>query len=101
MSITLYKKGETTPHTFTQSVRDLKDTTKGGGEFTRAEVTAGDWIFYAKKDYRGDVKDVKKVKGDEKHVTITSVNGSMFLVDAGLILFEEFRFRGERKVLRI
>ena len=99
MSITLYKKDDTTPYTFTQSKPILQD--KDGKKFITADVTAGNWIFYAKEHYHAQSNDVRRVMGGEKHVNIQSVNGSMFLVDEGLILFKDFGFRGERKVLRI
>ena len=98
MSITLYKRNDTKPYTFTQSEPNLLQDKE---KFIRADVTAGNWIFYAKEDYHADVNDVRRVMGGEKHVNIHRVNGSMFLVDEGLILFKEFGFRGERKVLRI
>ena len=104
MSITLYKKGESTGSTFTQSEPNLVGA---GREFTIANVTAGTWILYTDINYNkegnkeGKNQTFKIVHGDQKGVKIDSVNGSMFLVDEGLILFEHFGYGGDRKVLRI
>ena len=67
--------------------------------FTIADVKAGNWIFYEGQDYHGP--SVKKQRVVESHVSISDVNGSVFLVEEGLILFKDTDFRGERKVLRI
>ena len=100
MAITLYKDEESFLQgkgvTFTQSRASLlKD-----GKFTIADVKAGNWIFYEGQDYHGPL--VKTVRSVEKHVTINGVIGSVFLVEKpSLILFKDFGYRGERKVLRI
>ena len=104
MSITLYKKGESTGSTFTQSEPNL--LVGAGGEFTIADVTAGTWIFYTFPNYNKEKtsdkpQSYKKVEGGEQEVDIKRVNGSMFLVDEGIILFEHFKYGGDRKVLRI
>ena len=103
MSITLYRDKESTGCTFTQSEPNLPS--EDGEKFKIANVTAGTWIFYTDKNYNktreGETQSYKKVEGGEKHVDITDVNGSMFLVDEGLILFEHFGYGGERKVRRI
>ena len=99
MSITLYKDEESFLQgkgvTFTQSRANLQED----GIFTIADVKAGNWIFYEGQDYHGP--SVKTVRDVEKHVTISDVNGSVFLVEEGLILFKDTDFRAERKVLRI
>ena len=95
MSITLYDE-QSKAYQFAESQPDLQK------KYTEAEVTAGTWIFYTEPDYKkgkGCSKIVKPSE-DECRVDITSANGSMFLVDAGLILFEGFGYGGERKVLR-
>ena len=100
MSITLYEDEKSFTEgkgvTFTQSRASLlKD-----GKFTIADVKAGNWIFYEGQDYHGPL--VKTVRNVEKHVTINGVIGSVFLVEnPSLILFKDFGYRGERKVLRI
>ena len=99
MSITLYEDEKSFKEgkgvTFTQSRANLlKD-----GKFTIADVKAGSWIFYGSKDYHGQVKPVTVV---QNQVNISDVNGSVFLVEKPkLILFKDFDYRGERKVLRI
>ncbi|KAM7449981.1 hypothetical protein ABFA07_002346 [Porites harrisoni] len=96
MSITLYEDEKSFTEgkgvTFTQSRANLlKD-----GKFTIADVKAGNWIFYERQDYHGPL--VKTVRDVEKHVTISGVNGSVFLVEnPELILFKDFGYRGERK----
>ena len=53
-------------------------------------------------DKEGGTEDTFKiVKHGVKVVDITSVNGSMFLIDGGIVLFEHFLYGGDRKVLRI
>ena len=101
MSITLYESKNLPGHKFTQSELDLQKY----GNFKIADVTAGNWIFYTLKDYnKGAGKhSYKRVMGVEKHIDITDVNGSAFLVDPvdELILFEHFGYGGKSKVLRI
>ena len=100
MSITLYEDEKSFTEgkgvTFTKSRANLlKD-----GKFTIADVKAGNWIFYERQEYHGPL--VKTVRNVEKHVTISGFNGSVFLVEnPELILFKDFGYRGERKVLRI
>ena len=104
MSITLYDE-QSNPSKFAGSKPNLKEL----GNFKTADVTAGIWIFYTDINYNKEgnkegknqtFKRVEKSCGLDP-VQIDSVNGSMFLVDGGLILFEHFGFGGDRKVLRI
>ena len=99
MSITLYEDEKSFTEgkgvTFTQSQANLQED----GIFTIADVKAGNWIFYEGQDYHGP--SVKKQRVVESHVSISDVNGSVFLVEEGLILFKDTDFRGDRKVLRI
>ena len=71
----------------------------------RCCITAGTWVLYTNPNYNdkeGGTEDTFKiVKHGVKDVDITSVNGSMFLIDGGIVLFEHFLYGGERKVLRI
>ena len=97
MSITLYKgeKSQGNGVTYTTSQANLQQD----GIFTTADVNAGNWIFYQGKNYHGP--SVKKQRRVESDVSISQVNGSVFLVEEGLILFKDTDFRGDRKVLRI
>ena len=99
MAITLYKDEESFLQgkgvTFRQSRANLQED----GIFTIADVKAGNWIFYERQDYHGP--SVKKQGVVESHVSISDVNGSVFLVEEGLILFKDTDYRAERKVLRI
>ena len=97
MSITLYKgaKSQGNGVTYTTSQANLLQD----GNFTTADVNAGNWIFYHGKNYHGP--SVKKQRHVESDVSISNVNGSVFLVEEGLILFKDTDFRGDRKVLRI
>ena len=99
MAITLYKDEESFLQgkgvTFTQSRANLQED----GIFTIADVKAGNWIFYEGQDYHGP--SVKKQRVVESHVSISDVNGSVFLVEEGLILFKDTDYRAERKVQRI
>ena len=99
MSITLYEDEKSFTEgkgvTFTQSQANLQED----GIFTIADVKAGNWIFYEGQDYHGP--SVKKQTVVESHVSISDVNGSVFLVEEGLILFRDTDYRAERKVLRI
>ena len=97
MSITLYDEQSNT-YQFAESEPNLLKSRN----FRKADVTAGTWIFYTEPNYkRGRTEGCFKiVKHGEHGVDITSVNGSMFLVDGGLVLFEHFGYGGERKVLR-
>ena len=97
MSITLYKgdKSQGNGVTYTTSQANLQKD----GIFTTADVNAGNWIFYQGKNYHGP--SVKKQRRVESDVSISNVNGSVFLVEGGLILFKDTDFRGDRKVLRI
>ena len=103
MSITLYDQ-QSKPSTFAGSKPNLKDL---GNDYKTADVTAGTWIFYTDINYNkegnkeGKNQTFKIVKGGNRAVKIDSVNGSMFLVDEGLILFEHFGYGGDRKVLQI
>ena len=103
MSITLYDE-QSNPSKFAGSKPNLKEL----GNYKTADVTAGIWIFYTDINYNkegnkeGKNQTFKFVQGFRLDpVQIDSVNGSMFLVDEGLILFEHFGFGGDRKVLRI
>ena len=100
MSITLYDEQSNT-YQFAESEPNLLKSRN----FRKADVTAGTWIFYTEPNYndkKGRKEDCFKiVKHGVNGVDITSVNGSMFLVDGGLVLFEHFGYGGERKVLRI
>ena len=102
MSITLYDE-QSNPSKFAGSKPNLKEL----GNYKTADVTAGTWIFYTDINYNkeGNKEDKKQtfkiVEGCLDPVQIDAVNGSMFLVDGGLILFEHFGFGGDRKVLRI
>ena len=102
MSITLYDE-QSNPSKFAGSKPNLKEL----GNYKTADVTAGTWIFYTDINYNkegnreGKNQTFKIVKGGNRAVKIDSVNGSMFLVDEGLILFEHFGYGGDRKVLRI
>ena len=97
MSITLYKgeKSQGNGVTYTTSQANLQQD----GIFTTADVNAGNWIFYQGKNYHGS--QVKKQRHVESDVSISHVNGSVFLVEEGLVLFKDTDFRGDRKVLRI
>ena len=100
MSITLYDE-KSNPKMFAESEQNLLER----GNFKKADVTAGTWIFYTYSNYndrKGGKEDTFMiVHQGERGVNITSVNGSMFLVDEGIVLFEHFLYGGERKVLRI
>ena len=102
MSITLYDE-HSNPSKFAGSKPNLKEL----GNYKTADVKAGTWIFYTDINYNkernkeGKNQTFKFVEGCLDPVPIDSVNGSMFLVDEGLILFEHFGYGGDRKVLRI
>ena len=103
MSITLYDE-QSNPSKFAGSKPNLKEL----GNYKTADVTAGTWIFYTDINYNkegnkeGKNQTFKIVEGCRDFpVPIDCVNGSMFLVDEGLILFEHFGYGGNRKVLRI
>ena len=95
MSITLYDEQSNT-YQFAESEPNLLKSRN----FRKADVTAGTWIFYTEPNYNDKKGGFKIVKQGANGVDITSVNGSMFLVDGGLVLFEHFGYGGERKVLR-
>ena len=103
MSITLYDE-QSNPSKFAGSKPNLKEL----GNYKTADVTAGTWIFYTDINYNkegnkeGKNQTFQFVEGcRDDLVPVDSVNGSMFLVDEGLILFEHFGYGGNRKVLRI
>ena len=100
MSITLYDEQSNT-YEFAESEPNLLKSRN----FIKADVTAGTWVLYTNPNYNdkeGGTEDTLKiVKHGVKDVDITSVNGSMFLIDGGIVLFEHFLYGGERKVLRI
>ena len=100
MSITLYDEQSNT-YEFAESEPNLLKSRN----FKKADVTAGTWVLYTYPNYNdkeGGTEDTFKiVKDGVKDVDITSVNGSMFLIDGGIVLFEHFLYGGDRKVLRI
>lgn len=75
------------------------------GDFKRAVVTSGTWIFYTysyynDRQYGGQQRNIK-VLTPGKDENISSVNGSMYLLkDAieGIVLFEHSFYGGTRMV---
>ncbi|CAH3028165.1 unnamed protein product [Porites evermanni] len=96
MSITLYDEQSNT-YEFAESEPNLLKSRN----FKKADVTAGTWVLYTYPNYNdkeGGTEDTFKiVKDGVKDVDITSVNGSMFLIDGGIVLFEHFLYGGDRK----
>ena len=102
MSIKLYTK-ENMEQPFTTPKSDLKGDE---GDFRRADVEKGTWIFYTYKDFNdaqlgGSASNYKVLKPGDHGVDISSVNGSMDLLQddvVGFVLFEHFYYGGKRKV---
>ena len=98
MSITLYTDSNAS-QTFTKSNDNLE------GNFKRAVVETGTWIFYTYANFNnaqyGAASDNYKVLKDGDEGSIESVNGSMQLVEnatEGFVLFEHIYYGGTMKV---
>ena len=102
MSIKLYLETSGGPY---QEFDDKKENLHDDGDFKRAVVTSGTWIFYTHSNYNdrqlGGQKRNIKVLTPGQDENISGVNGSMYLLkDAteGIVLFEHSFYGGTRKV---
>ena len=102
MSIKLYLETSGGPY---QQFGDSEKNLHYDGDFKRAVVTSGTWIFYTHSNYNdrqlGGQKRNIKVLTPGQDENISGVNGSMYLLkDAteGIVLFEHSFYGGTRKV---
>ena len=102
MSIKLYLETSGGPY---QQFGDSEKNLHGDGDFKRAVVTSGTWIFYTYSNYNdrqyGGQRSSIKVLTPGKDENISSVNGSMYLLkDAveGIVRFEHSFYGGTRMV---
>ena len=102
MSIKLYLETSGGPyHQFGDSEKNLHYD----GDFKRAVVTSGTWIFYTHSNYNdrqlGGQRSNIKVLTPGKDENISGVNGSMYLLNdatEGIVLFEHAFYGGTRMV---
>ena len=102
MSITLFTKHVGgSQETFNDSKTDLK----AEATFQKAVVTTGTWILYTYANYNdaqaGGSPSNHQVLKEGDQADITSVNGSMYLVEnatEGFILFDHYYYGGARQV---
>ena len=102
MSIKLYLETSGGPY---QEFGDSEKNLHQDGDFKRAVVTSGTWIFYTysyynDRQYGGQRRNIK-VLTPGKDENISGVNGSMYLLkDAteGIVLFEHSFYGGTRMV---
>ena len=102
MSIKLYTQTSGGPY---QEFGDSDKNLHYDGDFKRAVVTSGTWIFYTHSNYNdrqfGGSQSSIKVLTPGKDESISGVNGSMYLLNdatEGIVLFEHEFYGGTRMV---